>query len=81
MLLPSMEPTYQAGLKDTAQGTDNSRLREVSLKYGLDGQVTSLRVLAEILLGPKFVLQCCGKVSHVLTGCSLQRHKHYQEAA
>lgn len=72
MLLQSVEPTYQVGSKGTAQGPANSRLGEVSLEYRLDGQVTSLRVLAEVLLGPKLVLQSCGKVSHVLTGRGLQ---------
>lgn len=81
MLLPSAEPTYQIGSRDTARGAANSRLGEVSLKDGLDRQVTSLRVFAEVLLGPKLVLQRCGEVSHVLTGCGLQRHRHCQGAA
>lgn len=65
-----------SGPKDITQGTANSRLREVRLEHRLDRQVTSLWVLAEVLLGPKLVLQCRGKVSHVLTGCGLQRHKY-----
>lgn len=51
----------------------HSRLGEVSLQHGLDGQVSSLRVLAEVLLGAKLVLQRGGKVPHVLAGGGLQR--------
>lgn len=78
MLLPFVELTYQPGLKGTVWGPANSRLREVSLEYGLDRQVTSLWMLAEVLLGPELVLQRCSEVSHVLTGCGLQRHKQLQ---
>lgn len=80
MLFPSTEPMSHSGPKDRNQGTGNSRLREVSLEHRLDGQIASLWVLAEVLLGPELVLQCRGKVSHVLTGCGLQGHK-YDEGA
>lgn len=81
MLLPSAEFMSHSGSKDKTQGTANSRLRAVSLEHRLDGQVTPLWVLAEVLLGPKLVLQCRGKVSHVLAGCGLQRHKYDKGAA
>lgn len=74
--LPSTEPRSHSGSEDITQGPGNSRLREVSLEHGLHGQVTSLWVLAEILLGAKLVLQCRGKVPHVLTGCGLQTHRY-----
>ena len=49
------------------QGMWDSRLGALCLQHRLNGQVPSLRVLAEVLLGPELVLQSLGEIPHLLS--------------
>lgn len=48
----------------------DSRLQALSFQHRLHRQVTSLRVLGEVLFRPELILQSLGKVPHLLSrGC------------
>lgn len=53
--------------------TFHSRFNDVGLQHGLDRQVPSLGMLAEVLLGTELVFQGGSKIPHVLAGSGLRR--------